>query len=273
MKSQDVKQFTEKAIENLVEQLKAGRSEALTNFLKALSHFHRYSWQNTLLIAMQCPEATHVAGFQTWKKLKRFVRKGEKGIVIIAPMVYRNKADAEPTNDEQSEKSIRGFRGVHVFDISQTEGEPLPEFAHVKGEPGENLESLKAAVRAQGITLTYEALPEGCYGLSRGGEIALAEGMREAQEFSVLAHEFAHELLHRRADRAETTRTQRETEAEAVAYVVLTAAGIEPNSQASDYIQLYQGTPELLLKSLERIQWAVAQILPSLKAAPQLATA
>jgi antirestriction protein ArdC len=221
---------------------------------------------------MQCPDATHVAGFQTWRKLGRHVRKGEKGIVIIAPMVYRNNVDAAD-DYEAGAKSIRGFRGVHVFDISQTDGEELPEFAHVSGEPGENLVRLKEAVQAHGITLHHEPMPVGCYGASRGGEIALAEGMTSAHEFSVLVHEFAHELLHRREDRAQIGRTERETEAEAVAYVVLTACGMEPSTQASDYIQLYQGTPELLLQSLERIQWTVSQVLPALTASAQLEAA
>jgi len=154
-----------------------------------------------------------------------------------------------------------------VFDISQTEGEPLPEPPSVSGEPGENLARLKEGVAAHSISLQYEELPAGTYGMSRGGEIAIATGLTPAQEFSVLVHEFAHELLHRGEDRAELSKTQRETEAEAVAYVVLTACGLEPGSAASDYIQLYRGTAEGLTESLGRIQRAVAQILPAVKQA------
>jgi antirestriction protein ArdC len=273
MKSQDAKQFTEQAIAQLTEQLAAGQSETLERFLKALSHFHRYSWQNTLLIACQAPDATHVAGFQTWRKVGRYVRKGEKGILIIAPMVYRRKAEAELDEGDSEGRSIRGFRGVHVFDVTQTEGEPLPDLPTASGDPGENLFRLKEAVSAHGITLHYEKLSAGTYGLSQGGEITIATELSPAHEFSVLVHEFAHELLHKGEDRLETNKTQRETEAEAVAYVVLTACGMEPGTAASDYIQLYRGTPERLTESLERIQRAVAQILPAVKTVPQFVTA
>lgn len=223
------------------------------------------------MIVIQAPHATHVAGFRTWKKLGRFVRKGEKGIVIIAPMVSRKKA--EDSSKDQDDPSVRGFRGVHVFDISQTEGEPLPELAKASGDPGENFDRLRQIVAAYGITLVFEEFPDGTYGASRGGEIALASDMPPAQQFSVLVHELAHELLHRRPGTERLGTTRRETEAEAVAHVVLTACGMQNGTAASDYIQLYNGTEELLNESLDRIQRTVAQILPGLKVAPELSLA
>ena len=92
MKSEQIKQITSKAIEELVSALNSGRSDALTNYLAAMGRFHRYSFFNVMLIARACPHATHVAGYQTWKSLGRYVKKGEKGIMILAP-VFRRLTD------------------------------------------------------------------------------------------------------------------------------------------------------------------------------------
>ena len=97
MKSEQIKEITEKATEQLVAALQQGRSEALTAYLKAIGRFHRYSLHNVLLIAMQKPNASHVAGFRTWNELGRFVKKGEKGIMILAPIVRRK---AENSDDD-----------------------------------------------------------------------------------------------------------------------------------------------------------------------------
>src|SRR5262249_4281955 len=102
-------------------------------YLRVMSRFHRYSWGNCLMIFIQCPDATHVAGFHAWLKMRRFVRKGENAIVILAPMVGHKKSDSEISEDGQTR--LFGFRAAHVFDVSQTDGEPLPEFATVRGDP------------------------------------------------------------------------------------------------------------------------------------------
>jgi Antirestriction protein len=113
-----------------------------------LAKFHRYSFGNVVLILSQKPDATHVAGFTAWKKLGRFVRKGEKGIVVIAPITIKAKDELKPGEDE---KPVLRFRGVHVFDISQTDGEPLPEPAQVSGDPREHLATLRAHIAERGI--------------------------------------------------------------------------------------------------------------------------
>src|ERR1700737_3399138 len=133
MADDKVRKIAEEALDRLAAELEAGKSEALKNYLAAMGRFHRYSWGNSLLIYSQRPEATHVAGFHAWLKMRRYVRKGEKGIVILAPMVGRKKSDDELTEDNQTR--VFGFRAAHVFDVSQTDGEPLPEFATVKGDP------------------------------------------------------------------------------------------------------------------------------------------
>jgi antirestriction protein ArdC len=138
MKSEQIKEITEKASQRLVSALNAGPSDALASYLKAIARFHRYSLHNVLLITLQKPNAGHVAGFRTWNQLGRFVKKGEKGIVILAPM-FRRKADSE--NDSSTDSSIiMGFRAAYVFDVSQTDGQELPQIGVVHGDPGGRME-------------------------------------------------------------------------------------------------------------------------------------
>jgi antirestriction protein ArdC len=259
------------ALGQLQSDLAAGKSENLVNYLKFLGRFHSYSFQNAMLIFLQRPDASHVAGFNTWKTLGRHVRKGEKGIGILAPISARRRKDdvaspaiAEPTDamplDEPTRKIV-GFRVVHVFDVSQTDGEPLPDIDTVRGEPGDYLPRLQDAITSHGITLTYEPIAGGALGVSSGGAIVVSPDLPDAERFSVLVHEFAHELLHRSERRAETTKTVRETEAEAVAYAVGHAIGLQAASRSSDYIQLYHGDPNVLAESLHHIQRTAHAIL------------
>src|ERR1700730_5514465 len=114
MKTEEVKKLSEDALSRLMTALEQGHSEALKAYLRVICRFHKYSWGNALLIYSQRPDATHVAGFHAWLKLKRYVRKGEKGIVILSPMVGRKKSDDEFTEDTQTR--LFGFRAAHVFD-------------------------------------------------------------------------------------------------------------------------------------------------------------
>jgi hypothetical protein len=198
MKKDDAKQLADQAIRALQEELKAGRSESLLKYLDAMSRFHNYSWNNCMLIALQMPEATFVAGFRRWLQMGRHVRKGGTGIGIMAPLIYRSRddsgADTSPAVDKSkaAERSIRGFKIVHVFDVSQTDGEELPQFAAITGDPGELLSSMEELIRSTGIILKDEVLGSGIKGVSRQGEIAIAEGLPAAERCSVLAHELAH---------------------------------------------------------------------------------
>jgi hypothetical protein len=133
-------------IKLLIQQLEAGQSDALTNYLTAMSRFHSYSFGNVLEIARQMPAATRVAGFWTWKNLGRSVKAGQKGIRILAPIVgVRRKKDTEAQKDitKQNERILLGFRNAYVFDISQTSGVDIPALQEVTGDPGENIERLK----------------------------------------------------------------------------------------------------------------------------------
>ena len=263
MKEDRAKKLADDALADLEAQLKAGHSEALVKFVECLSRFHHYSWLNCMLIASQRPEATHVAGFRKWLELKRCVRKGEKGIAILAPMTYRRQVEDDDGN-ESTAVGIRGFKVVHVFDVSQTDGEDLPEFAGISGEPGELLDGLELLIRESDIELRYEVLPFGTKGLSEKGAIVITEGLGQAERFAVLAHELAHEWLHDGQRRKETTKTILETEAEAVAYAVCRAFDLDCSTHSSDYIQLYQGDAEVLAQSLALIQQTAARIIRAL---------
>jgi len=219
MKSEDVKQMATNAIETLATALETGKSDDLKRYLAAMGRFHRYSPHNVMLIALQKPTASHVAGFHTWKKLGRFVRKGEKAIFILAPMV-KTKENAEG-EDQDGNRVLLGFRGCGVFDYSQTEGCELPSIGCVVGDPTQYQERLIKFVAAQGIALSNDQAIHPARGISEGGKITLLPGMTPAENFATLVHELAHELLHR-ANRATTTRRERETEAEAVTFVVCT---------------------------------------------------
>ena len=255
-------------IKLLIEQLEAGKSDALTNYLTAMSRFHNYSFGNVLEIARQMPTATRVAGFWTWKNMGRSVNAGAKGIRILAPIVgVRRKKEKEAEKDitRQNERVLLGFRNAYVFDISQTNGVDLPSMHEVSGDPGDNIDRLAAFLKSKGITLVYNPNIAPALGMSYGGRIAILPGQSKAEEFSTLVHETAHELLHKAERRTATTKTMRELEAEAVAFVVGKAVGLTNENASDDYIQLYQGNASLLAESLEVIQQTASVILAALE--------
>jgi antirestriction protein ArdC len=191
MKSEQIKQITNKAIEQLIAALNEGRSETLTQYLAAIGRFHRYSLRNVMLIASQKPTATHVAGFHTWHKLGRFVKKGEKGIFILAPVVRRKQENAEQNETDESSTAV-GFRAAYVFDISQTDGQELPAIGSVDGDPREYRARLAKFVTEHNIALEYSQEIAPARGTSTGGKITLLPGQSPAEEFATLAHELAH---------------------------------------------------------------------------------
>jgi hypothetical protein len=264
MKLEEINNRTKDAVNHLVEALESGQSEVLTQYLSAMGRFHNYSFGNIMLIARQKPDATNVAGLRTWNSLGRFVKRGEKGILILAPMIGRKKADsaAEATEDaKQSQAQLYGFRAVYVFDISQTEGKDLPTLTEVQGDASGYRERLVKFVESQSITLNYSDKIAPAKGLSHDGKITLLSGMQPAEEFSTLAHEIAHEILHRGNRRTLTTKQVRETEAEAVAFVVSQSIGLDTGSSSADYIQIWHGDANLLRESLEAVQQTAAVIL------------
>ena len=267
MNTHEAIKIVENGIMALNDALQAGQSETLMRFLSTLARFHNYSLRNALLIYLQQPDATHVAGFHTWKKLGRFVKKGEAGIAILAPMVSRKAKELPIEERDDVLGLIYGFKVVHVFDVSQTDGKALPQFAKPHGDPMDWLGLLEEVIRSAGITLDYSHISGGALGRSAKGKITVRPDLPPNETFAVLAHELAHELLHQQLDRrATTTRTIRETEAEAVAHTVCLACGIDSTARSADYIRLYQGNWETLTESLGLVQDSASDILVRLHA-------
>ena len=280
-KAKTTKELIDASIGVLIDALESGHSEVLTAYLSAMAKFHYYSFGNVLLIAMQKPGATRVAGMYSWNQLGRRVRRGEKGIMIFAPMLSRKrKKQAEEEKERRAEAKaidtegprdgrLVGFRPVYVWDVSQTEGAELPKLDEVQGNPAEQLPRLIDFVKLQNIKLEYSDNIAPARGLSYGGLIRLLPNMTPAEEFSTLVHELAHEMIHKAERRTVITKTVKETEAESVAFVVSKAIGLENGSASADYIQLYHGNATLLQESLEVVQRTAAVILGALAPEPK----
>ncbi len=261
-----IKQVTEEAYELLAQDLQAGRSESLLAYLEAAGRFHQYSFNNMMLILLQRPDATRVAGFRAWNKFNRFVRKGEQGIVVLAPVTKvvgsRDEVQSDGSKKEVPILRVVNTKPVYVFDVSQTDGDPLPEPERHSGDPGKYLPRLEKLYRTHGVSLAYVDSLGGADGVSRGQSVEIVASLPDAPKFTVLVHELAHEMLHRdEVRRKNTDKTIRETEAEAVAFIVGSAIGLEMGKASSDYIQLYRGDTKTLVSSLHAIQDTAAKIL------------
>lgn len=260
MQIDEAREVATKALENLATSLAGGESETLRNYLRAMGKFHRYSAANILLIMAQRPNASRVAGYHTWRKLQRQVLRGAHGIMIFAPLVKCAVERSECGVETEISKLV-GFRAAVVFDVADTSGDPLPEFARFEGNPGEYLERLKSLVAGSGCSLEYSTDILPARGQCSGAKIVLLPDLSPAEEFHVLTHEFTHARLHFTARRAETTKVVRETEAEAVAFVVSHSIGLDTNSASSDYLKLYDGDTDTLAHSLSHIQQVSTDIL------------
>ena len=200
--------------------------------------FAQSSFGNILAIARQKPTATNVAGMFTWNQLGRRVKKGEKGIQILAPMIgtrRKRQEEAEQDGTGKSAPVLVGFRAVYVFDVSQTEGAELPAPATVTGEAGTHLDRLIDFVQQQGIELEYNERIAPAQGASYGGKIVLLPGQSKAETFATLVHELGHEMLHKADRRTATTKVVRETEAEAIAFIVGKAIGLQTGTASADF--------------------------------------
>jgi antirestriction protein ArdC len=244
-----------------VESIK--QSDEWIHWLDVQSRFHHYSWGNCVLIAIQRPGATRVAGFRKWLELGRCVRKGEKGIQILAPMVGKRK-DA----DADDPKVCFGFRTAYVFDIAQTDGPDLPVIAHrLEGEDPDGLfEKLIAFASDRGLTieLSSELGPANGLYTFAAKTISIRDDLSPAQRVKTLCHEVAHALLH---DRQAAITDQRgcELEAESVAYVVTSALGIDSSGYSFGYIATWARDSGQFEKSAERINKAAHEILADLE--------
>jgi antirestriction protein ArdC len=238
--------------------------------LEVSARFHNYSINNQLLIYLQCPDATRVCGYRAWQRLGRQVRKGERGIQILAPCRRRvSPAGGEREQDEVERIEIlTGFRVVHVFDVSQTDGAELAEVAprRLTGEvPQQLIDALEQRVADEGFMLRREAIARS----SRNGYadferrlVVVRENLSGAQEMKTLIHELAHLLLHRDSDLCD--RALAEVEAESVAFVVANALGLDTSDYSFPYVARWGGgDAELVAATAQRVITAAGDLLGS----------
>ncbi len=235
--------------------------------LDVQGRFHHYSFNNTLLIAAQNPDATRVAGFATWKSMGRSVVKGERAIWILAPMVGRRTEIAEG----EERRPIYGFRPVAVFDVTQTEGDELPQVcSNLEGEdPAALFDALRGQADRMGYSVELVELPGSTNGACNFAErrIRIESRNQPAQRVKTLAHELAHALLHEEP----VDRALAELEAESVAYVVCRTFGLDSGEYSFGYVAGWAGGR---LEAIDRItasgrviQKASSAILDGLEAA------
>ena len=287
---QKVKEITDKLEAGLKELFE---SEKYKSYLSTMSKFHNYSFNNTLLIAMQKPDASLVAGFSAWKnQFHRNVIKGQKGIKIIAPSPFKIKQEVEKkdprTNKpvigkdgkpvtEEKEITIPAYKVVSVFDVSQTEGRELPDIAvnELTGDVERYKDFFAALEKTSPVPVGFEKIEGGSHGYYHLEEkrIAIDEGMSQLQTLKTAIHEIAHAKLHdidlnapEDKQQPRVDRRTREVEAESVAYTVCQHYGLDTSDYSFGYVAGWSSTKELaeLKGSLETIRSAAAEIINSI---------
>ena len=268
-------------------------SERYREYLRVMSKFHNYSFNNTLLIAMQKPDASLVAGFSAWKNnFGRNVIKGQKGIKIIAPSPYKVKQemkkidphtqqpiigkDGKPVTEEK-EITIPAYKVVSVFDVSQTEGKDLPDIAvdELTGDVERYRDFFAALEKTSPVPIGFEQIPGSSHGYYHleDKRIAIQEGMSELQTLKTAIHEIAHAKLHdidlnapENEQQPRVDRRTREVEAESVAYTVCQHYGLDTSDYSFGYVAGWSSGRELseLKNSLETIRSAAAEIINSI---------
>ena len=289
--AQQVREITDKLEQGIKELFE---SERFKEYLRTMSKFYNYSFNNTLLIAMQKPEATYVAGYTSWQRnFDRQVMKGEKGIKILAPAPYKAQEEREKI-DPVTQKPVIGadgkavtetvevlrpaFKVVSVFDVSQTDGKELPDIIvdELKGTV-ENYEAFFDALKQESpVPVSFEDIPGGAKGFFSPVEsrIAIQEGMSEIQTVKTAIHEIAHAKLHavnpdeKTAPEDKKDRHTKEVEAESVAYTVCQRYGIETSDYSFGYIAGWSSGKETkeLKSSLDTIRKTAAEMIEGIDA-------
>lgn len=265
-----------KELDDLTQKMLAGVQEAFhsgrfQDYLKAMSRFHLYSYRNSILIYTARHDATLTAGYKTWHSLKRHVKKGEKGIRIFAPYKVKVIVPPREKDGEPEEKHIIKFRPVFVFDISQTEGEPLPEIAPpLKGDREDFSKVLKAVESITDYSVSFEDIPEpDTFGYCQYStkKIVLRNGISQAQAMKTLFHELAHSRLHNLS----MDKAQKEIEAESISFVVSEHLGLDTSSYSFDYLASWSKgmETEQLCELLEGIQSHAHEMIQQLEQALQ----
>jgi len=248
---------------------KVQNSKQFKKILESFSKFHNYSYQNNILIHMQKPNATFVAGYKQWEdKFNRHVKKGENGIAILAPYTYKKKETKIKTveiDGEFVEKEVEEtvkktyFKTVYVFDVSQTKGEQLPTIdTSLENKKSDLLKLLKKFSYTEEIKVKTKTLSGTLKGYSDGGKIVLNNNTNNTEKASILVHELAHELLHNKKDRRNLNKEVKEMEAESVSFIVMNHFGIKTKSDK--YLALYKKSYDLE-ESLFRIKKISSKII------------
>ena len=284
-------------VKEITDRLEAGvlelmNSESYKTFLKTMAHFHAYSLNNTILIALQRPDSTYVAGYAAWKKnFGRQVLKGEQGIRILAPTPYKKKMEVDvidpstgqarlnpdgTKSTEMKEIMVPDFKGVNVFDVSQTDGRPLPSIGvnELAGDVKQYEMFFEALKRSCPVPIGFEQIDSGAKGYYHTVDhrIALQEGMSQIQTIKTLIHEMTHQKLHSMdpkempPEEPRLTRNAKEVEAESVAYTVAQHFGIETSDYSFAYIAGYSAGKDTseLKASLDRIRKAADELITTI---------
>lgn len=257
-----------RAVKEITAKLEQGVQDIMdsarwTEYLRTMSKFHNYSACNCLLIMMQCPTASLVAGYRTWQKeFKRNVKKGEKAIRILAPMQRKHKDVDEDGNE--IEIIFTTFRAVPVFDLSQTDGEPLKTVAkELKGDADADL--IAKLIKVAPVPVSFVDFDGSAYGYySHDGEIVVRDSIDDKQKVKTLVHEIAHSILHSKdGEQADADRRTREVQAESVAYVVLSYLGIDTSEYSFGYVATWGSGRSMkeLQASLEVIRKTAGDII------------
>ena len=282
-----LKEITDRLEQGITELFE---SERYKEYLRVMSKFHNYSFNNTLLIAMQKPDASLVAGFSSWKNnFGRNVMKGEKGIKIIAPSPFTVKQEVEKTDPqtgkpvigkdgkpvtEEKEIKVPAYKVVSVFDVSQTEGRELPDIAvdELTGDVDRFKDFFAALEQASPVPIGFEKIEGGAHGYYHLEEkrIAIDEGMSDLQTLKTAIHEIAHAKLHdidlnapKEEQKPRVDRRTREVEAESVAYTVCQHYGLDTSDYSFGYVAGWSSGKELaeLRGSLETIRSTAAEMI------------
>lgn len=287
---QKVQEITEKLEQGIKELFE---SEKYKTYLNTMSKFHNYSFNNTMLIAMQKPDATLVAGFKAWQKnFDRHVKKGEKGIRILAPAPYKIKEEQEKLDPvtgeimldkngmpvtEEVEIKIPAFRVVPVFDVSQTDGKELPDIGvnELSGSVEDYEDFMQALMEVSPVPITYEDIDGDAKGYfhTTDHRIAIQEGMSQSQTVKTAIHEVAHAKLHDRErnqdiDKVlEKDRNTKEVEAESVAYTVCQHFGIDTSDYSFGYIAGWSSDRDMkeLKSSLDTIRKTASELITGIE--------
>lgn len=278
------KNYVEKTHEEMEAELKAlsemlekgieqaGNSDFYKKLLDTVSKFHNYSLSNTLLILMQNPNATYVAGYKTWGKFGRHIKRGEKSIRIYSPAFKTVVVNVEKVDRktglkvvEKEEHVIQRFKACSVFDLLQTEGDEIPGITdtELKGKADDYEDLLSALMSVTTANVEIGPVP----GLSKGyfrpsdNTIMVKEGMSEVQTIKTLAHEVGHSMMH--CGECDTPREQKELEAESAAYIVCSHFGIDVSDYSFNYIAGWakENGTEKLRESIKTIHAAAAEII------------